>query len=126
MNTDYQIQDSEQNTAVVRLIRDNAYKVLAWQNQTPGAFAPSIGAGASYSGQEAHRTVSAAHGQSLACGWTYETGETVGALAMHQFFVGGSEFSLLQGTGMLFEKGVLGGKLKAGPMTWSKLIPDSN
>jgi hypothetical protein len=82
MQIDYQIQDSERNTAVVRLSRDNAYRLVAWQTLTPGAFNPAIVPGAVAEGQEAHRAWSPAHGQSLACDATDVSGETFGFFAM--------------------------------------------
>ncbi len=118
---EYQIQDSASNTAVVKLWRDASYNVVAWQSMTPRAFAPSILIGEFNDGQEAHRSAVDAHGNMLACDLTYETGETIGVLALWKFYILDTPFSYQQGDGMLFDRGVHGGKLRPGRMTWTKL-----
>ena len=86
---------------------------------TQGAFAPNIPLNEFHG---ANRAASGTHGYTLVCEVAYDSGEAVGCFAMYDFFVGTSQLSSPIGVGMLFVRGVAGGKLQPGPMTWTQIF----
>ncbi len=120
--SEIQIQDSAKNTAVVKLQRAGSWELHKWASLTPGAFAPEIPIDNLWYGF-AQRVNDPVHFAMLSCDIVYSTGETVGCFALWNFFWGflGTGYTFGEGDGMLFPRGVQGGKLQPGRMTWTIL-----